>query len=509
MNRLRVFVFPAALLLIAGCAAPDAVRPVGEQFDARRGQVLVFVQPGLSPLQDRFIAEDLPRIGEVAFEQRLPLLLVDARRAAPEEVGITPLIVYQNHLGRSIYQGRYTTLDRVRNFLQTSRLHAQGDAALTRDATPVWDLGRAKIGAPLKIAAVTGTPPASYDHAAFVAEARRAILRGLRHFKLNEAPAFDRSDRLFYMDFYPWRSEDGTLYLSTRLYSQFHCHEPVFTHADPPYVGPWAQRDKLYRQAARDLEAAIEEQMRSSPRGDGFDVVSRWTPRCSWEALGLALRAAPENASSAVAGQPLVQRWRMAAADPTDPPRLRFRYAPPLDHYTGALPEVAGEFVLGDGLRVQQASGWFEADVKTISMGDPDLDEALQSSVFLETATYPTARFTITGVESDAPPLDYGQFPQLVLHGTFRLKEVEIPLAAAGSLEPLATADGAPRLLLRVAFQLDIRDFKLEGPDGPDPQKWTMLFDTHFVLEPAEAVAATGVAAGLGDGAGRATIAQQ
>ncbi|MEL6986048.1 MAG: hypothetical protein AAFO29_26700, partial [Actinomycetota bacterium] len=66
-------------------------------------------------------------------------------------MGITPLVAYQNHRGRSIYQGRYATLDRVKNFVRTSRFLPQGDEPLVRGGLPVWDLGQAKVGTPVKV----------------------------------------------------------------------------------------------------------------------------------------------------------------------------------------------------------------------------------------------------------------------------------------------------------------------------------------------------------------------
>ena len=38
-------------------------------------------------------------------------------------------MVYQNHRGRSVYQGRTTTPERIRNFIRTSRFVPPGKRA--------------------------------------------------------------------------------------------------------------------------------------------------------------------------------------------------------------------------------------------------------------------------------------------------------------------------------------------------------------------------------------------
>ena len=127
--------------------------------DTEYEQLIVFLQPGKSIVDRTFQSDQLPAIRQVADAMGVSVHIVPIDRGAPLEVALTPLLVYQNHRGRSIYQGRTTTPDRVRNFIRTSRYVPQGDAPNRREQIPVWDLGRERVWAPLKVAAVTGTPP--------------------------------------------------------------------------------------------------------------------------------------------------------------------------------------------------------------------------------------------------------------------------------------------------------------------------------------------------------------
>jgi hypothetical protein len=203
--------------------SPPYARPAPETE-----QLIVFVQPDVSPVAKSFQQHRLPQIRKLAQTLGVDLHVVDARKGSPSTVGITPLIVYQNHRGRSIYQGRTTTPERVRNFIRTSRFVPQGKEPNRRESIPVWQEGRARVWAPLKVAAVTGSPPKDYNNDIFVAKALENIKKGFKNFRIQKTVNLGRADRGFYMDFNPWLSSDGTLYLSLVLFSQFDCKAPVF-----------------------------------------------------------------------------------------------------------------------------------------------------------------------------------------------------------------------------------------------------------------------------------------
>ena len=284
---------------VSGCRST----PRGVTVDPCGGEVIVFVQPGASAVDRTFQREHLPQIRAIAEELGAALRVVDARHGAPAEVSLTPLIVYQNHRGRSIYQGRYSTVDRIRNFLRTARVAPQSDTPLVRRAVPVMRAGRARIAAPLKIASVDGHRPDGFDRAEFETQARGAIATGFKKFRATDRVELRRSDRMFYMDFYPWLSQSGELYLSLRLYSQFHCKKPIFSTDDAPLRGPWSQREQLFAQAAARLEAAVLSLTGDPDVGDAFDPIPASRPVISWEQLGLALPPPPEDgAAPAITG---------------------------------------------------------------------------------------------------------------------------------------------------------------------------------------------------------------
>lgn len=459
-------------------------------------RLIVFTQPGASAVNDHFEAELLPEIRALAERIGVDLITRNAADGAPPEVVITPMIVFQNHRGRSIYQGRTTTLRRVDNFIRTSRFVPQGDEALVRENIPVWRLGGAKIWAPIKIAPVTGTPPDGYDHDEFVRRMRKALEKGFDNFKTEEKVRLGRGDRGFYMDFYPWRADDGTLFLSLALYSQFHCKEPVFERRaraaadiesfaknEPPITGPWRRRARLFRQAAEMMEAAVRAQVENPTSGDGFDPVL--LRNADWAALGLSLPPAPARAEGAVpANLEIPTAWKLADPGPDAPPLVQFRFPAPLDHYTGVVTKGEGELTLGAGKEPVGMTGFVRMDPKSVTMGEPDLDKALQGSIFLNTGKHPFASYDIESASGDGEPLSFGRLAIVSLEGRFTLKGKQLPISLPVEMEPVLGDDGRLRLLARGRFQIQVDQFDIEGADGPSPANKTLIFDLNMAFEP-------------------------
>lgn len=491
--RLAALLFAVAL---AGCAPTPSSPLLENDAQSADARVVVFVQPD-APVDARFLEEWLPSVRSEAALADLPVTVVDASRGAPEEVTVTPLIAMDTPRGRSLYQGRYTTLDRLRSFLRTARRVPQAPGGLVREDVGAWRYGRSSVAAPIKVAPVTGTRPAAHDDQAFDAEARRAIARGLNRFELVPALAQARADRAFYMDFYPWLSEDGTLYLSLALFSQFHCKKPVFaTPPDAPLVAPWGQRAVLFEQGARMLEAEVVRQLALGDTGDAFTPVARSLPTVGWDDLGLPPHAVAERSAADVADAgPLPTSWTLERGDA---PSLLFHLAAPLDGYAGEVQGVRADVTLGEGVdddalgalgalgALTGASGVITATTRTVTMGEADLDEAVRGSAMLRVSRHPEATFAFDDVAADGP-LAYGRLTQASTRGTFTLKGLEVPLDVVFQVEPVIADDGRPRLLADGSFSFRLRDpFDIIGLSEPMPAADTIEFDFAFRLAPAE-----------------------
>jgi polyisoprenoid-binding protein YceI len=445
--------------------------------------LIVFVQTGISEVDASFQAKTLPEIRKIAEEMNVPLHVRNVADGVPSEVTITPLIVFQNHRGRSIYQGRTTTLDRVRSFVRTSRFVPQGSEPFVRKDTPVFHHGKAKVVAPIKITSLEGHKPAGFNDGMFLKKMRNAIDRSFTEFKTENEVKVRRADRGFYMDFYPWRSDKGELFLSVAVFSQFHCKTPVYQPADP-FKGPWPERDRVFAEAAAAMESAVFRQMKDSKSGDGFDPVEPKVQETTWSAIGFQLPDAPQSDQAAIdPNAPLPLNWIVDVPDKSEPPLISFRFPAPLDAYFGQVGAVRAELHMKAERELAGATGYIEADPLSVTMGVPDLDSSIQGKGYLDSSAHPVSRFELTSIETEEK-LAYGKLTPAQVNGRFKLKGVEVPLSIRAEVEPVIGPDGKPRLLGRGSFSIDLKSFKISGADGPEPQRNTILFDINLKLKP-------------------------
>ena len=449
-------------------------------------KLLVFVEAGASPLQASFREEHLPEIEAIAEGLGIPVQVVDLAETgeAPPEVKITPLLVFQDWRGRSVYQGRYATPDRITNFLRTARAMPQGEAALVREGVPVWRTGRAIVAVPLKVTGVTGPgvmgpgagrAEATLDADAFAAAARR--------FEAVDRVELGRADRLWYANFYPYAGESGFA-VSAELYSQFHCHEPVWTSFGSPAEA--STLPEAVAEAVRTLEAELVRQLAVSPIGDGLDPVPAGLPAASWDEMGLGLPPRPTGGAAADAGNvELVRGWAVVA-DAEAGPAVQFAFPAPLDGYAGEAGRVTGTLTLAAVDTVAGLRGRIAADPASVTMGEADLDGWIHTGV-LKVDEHPEAAFVIERVDAgDDPVLTFGRPAPLTLHGTFTMKGTSVPLSVPVQLEPFVGEDGGPRLRMDGAWTLGIAEpFGIDGPPGDEEASSRLRFSCRLVFAPA------------------------
>ncbi len=471
------------MVWLASCGL--AILGIGRPAKANAtDQLIVFVQPGASEVDRSFQRTYLPQIQAMAKQQDVTVTVVKARQGVPDPVAITPLVVFQNHRGRSIYQGRSNDLKRLSNFIRTARFVPQQAVAAVRHNIHIWQYGRAHVWAPIKITPLSGNRPEGHRDSVFQAHAIRAMGAGFKRFELRDKATLGRADRGFYLDLYPWLGKDGTLVLSGAVYSQFHCKAPVFRLANKAILGPWEDREHLFRRAAAQLEAAVVRAIADPVHGDGFDPVAPAVTTTDWQTLGLALPSPPKRQKTVRPFEvALARHWELAAPKATDPPMIQFRFPAPLDSYSGEVKTVRGKLTFPPDLTPAQAQGFLEVDVASVTMGEPSLDKQLQDKSMLAGRSFPQARFDVQHVSAEAEPIRFGHLSTGKISGTFTMKGKAIPLDLLMDLEPILGDDNQPRLVLRGAFEVDLTTFEIQGADGPVPQRHTLQFDLYLVFE--------------------------
>jgi hypothetical protein len=121
--------------------------------------------------------------------------------------------------------------------------------------------------------------------------------------------------------------------------------------------------------------------------------------------------------------------------------------------------------------------------LETLTMGDPGLDEHVAD--MLTITDHPRASFIFKSVEAlDQPKINFGSLSQFNVQGTLELMGIKVPLGVIAQIEPIITEDGQARLQVYASFNLRLKDnFNIEGPDGPDEAKDTLVFVLNFLLK--------------------------
>jgi polyisoprenoid-binding protein YceI len=240
----------------------------------------------------------------------------------------------------------------------------------------------------------------------------------------------------------------------------------------------------MFQKAAGLLERVVLKCIGDACKGDGFIPVGSGVKAVSWEALGFPLPPEPKKEALESVDIEIPHQWVLKKLESDKTPMVQFRFPAPLDNYSGEAKKGSGEFELSENLNSSGAKGSVVIDTRSVTMGDPDLDKVIQSSLILNTKEYPVSKFTIEKGNSESQTLSYGSSTPVVYQGMFTLKEKSVPLTATVEIEPVLGDKGEPFLIIRGGFEINLKDFMIDGPDGPEPANHTLLFDVNFTLAP-------------------------
>ena len=120
---------------------------------ANNGQLLVFLHQVDHPVSQDFSTKYLPQLQAMAAAQDISLQVIEVKDAAPELITLTPAIVFQNHLGRSLYIGRYHYIDKVKTFIRTVKRLPQQTVDHEKHDVLVAKLGRSTLVTPAIVVA--------------------------------------------------------------------------------------------------------------------------------------------------------------------------------------------------------------------------------------------------------------------------------------------------------------------------------------------------------------------
>lgn len=472
MKRQRLLWVMAALLAMV-------------QAHASGGELIVFTGNPKDAVTKDFKEKTLPRIKELAKAQGIAVVEKNITKGVPEEVTFTPSMYFQNHLGRSLYIGRYQATDKLKTFLRTVSRIPQSTAPNEKHHVLVWKQDRATVVLPIKVTALDGMVPDGHDANAFHQEALQALARGASRFKLEAAYQAQRTDRAMYLALYPYHGADGKLFVSAEMYSQFNCVEPIFRRFEHPFAGTWKNWKAVFEEAGKILQDEVVRQLGSTAKGDGMIPIPASTPTRSWEDLGLALPKAPATLTQGnLPAIHLGTRWELEGPTESGASMLNFSFMAPVDHYAGEVKTLFGSLELSAGPSLRDARGRFGIETQSLTLGDSGLDAHVHEMIGI--LDHPRAFFSFERMVSmENPSLAFGTVTQFTVQGSLEFMGIKLPLAVTAQMEPILDENAAPRVAVTAAFSLRLKEnYGLEGPDGPLPAADTMQFLLNFLLKP-------------------------
>jgi hypothetical protein len=438
-------------------------------------QIIIFTQNS----DKVFLENTLPKVRQLCKTKNIKLIEKKIEEGLPSEITTTPCLVFQNAKGRSVFSGRYTEWTSVMNFIRTSRfLPSEKGEKDCRDTVFSCQNGRTTLFSVLKITHLTGELPPNFSQNAFQASAKNAISAAFSQFKNGGEVCKQKTDRAFYLDFYPYRDKKGIYYMSVALFSQFNCITPIFENAEKPLQNTDFQL--LMKQATVLLEKEIFQQLKNSPNGDAISFISAEIPTKSWENLNLSLPKEKENVLKNTAeNRKIPQNWQYVGAVNEDIPALQFHFLAPLDRYVGEIKKMNGTLFLSDNQQIKE--GYFETEMLSLTMGAEDFDHKIQSK-YIKANKYPKARFHFEKIAFPSA-LKMWESQTFPIEGDLFFMEKNQKLKVMATFTPVLVENGDIIMEVSTNFNLNIDYYGIKGPDGPKSAAENMAFLMNFRLK--------------------------
>lgn len=452
-------------------ASFDAQTPLENLEDERIG---LFFQPGQKAEHKKLIRE----LRRYAQQRSMTFTTLESEQL-PEEITATPALVYQNGSGRTIYPGMHLDAEAMKLFVDGNRIALRPVELDFRRSVAIKKAGRATTVLVLKLTDWTteNESISQPDSTQWRQEVLAAITRETEFDRYGPAELWP-TDRRYYLDIHAYRSASGQDYLTYAVFSQFNCHEPIFTSFNQP-VGN-------LETLAREVSNRLIPYYSLSEKGFSPEPVSSLSAS-SWDELGwddLAVGSNEATGETSTNSQP-GRAWVAAAGklsprpQAPDLPMVQFNFPPPIDRYAGTIQNLEGEVQWSaDG---QSLSGEFQVELSKLTMGNEALDEyVIKDALRARRFKYANFRFAEVSLPDD---WQTDQVYSVDIPAEMELMGINIPMPTQANLKATFDRAGNPVFEVSTLMQLDIsQPFELVGPDGPEDIKNTVRIRTQFQL---------------------------
>ncbi|MFK7971706.1 MAG: YceI family protein [Bacteroidia bacterium] len=424
-----------------------------------------------------FIRTTLPFLQTLTAERGLVLVESKSSLGYPESVTATPAIFFVSKKGKAMFGGKYTEQSALENFVRVSKVSPIPPVADPRKDILVQKRKSQRVAIPLKVTSQQGNYAGENPN--WESQLVKQIIADLPFVQKKEVQLWP-SDRRFYLDVHPYVSQEGEVYVSAAIFSQFDCIKPIWENFEKPFSGKIAASDSILIALTKTVDRVVEKQLRNYDLGDALTPLPLGTKTLDWDDFAWFSELHSHHATKVY---PQLEANVFEKPQPLekDFPMLQFNFPAPLDRYAGEVKKLDATLAFTDDLSV--LSGEFVAKVKSMTMGMKDLDAKVLKS-YLFAKDFPEARFSFDDFEL---PVNWDGKSALAIRvpGTFEMMDKSQAMIVDAFLEPVMNGKEAVSLQLTASFSLDIaRPYGLKGPDGPETIRNTLQFRVHCILDP-------------------------
>ena len=441
---------------------------------SQKEYLVIFTQDTAISYADKdFVENYLGRVKDFAEEDEIDLIVRDIKQGVFEKIAFTPSIYFMNDINSSLYVGRYTEFNRLKNFVRSARsIRRNNKPVLHKNAFFSME-DKMAYTYPIKVTAVKGKCKRKGCKKDLHEELLSYVYKDFNKLtfeKERKHPAFGRK---YYMDFYPY-VEVKTLYINASAFSEFNCKEPIYTQSIL-VVGPIKEAKTLMIQSiSLMLEAIEEERLKGISNGDAHSLFPKNTKIITPEEIGIKIEKKAPPLDIPFPNE-IPQKWKFKGPVNSKTPVLQFSV--PSSIYTGEMKGFTAQL----DLKTMQGSS--KVDMNTLSMGAKSLNSSVIDRILV--AKFPESSIKFKRILK-APENGISGFIDheflVKCDFTFVGKTIERDIVI--TFTPFMDGD---ELLIQCQAQFDIRlleSFGIESGVGDNlPDHDTVKFYLNFIMQ--------------------------
>jgi len=438
---------------------------------SQKEYLVIFVQDTTISFADKDFTENyLGDIKDFAEKNEIEVIVRDIKNGVFEETPFTPSIYFANNINFSLYVGRYTELNRFKNFVRSARsIRRHNKPILHRNAFS-YQNHKMPYSFPVKVTDVKG------NYKGDKKKLKEKLLKyayqdfsGLEFEEERQHPAFGRK---YYMDFYPY-VDNKKLYINTSAFSEFNCKKPIYKQ-NIEISGKLKDAEKIIEEAKIVMLKAIKEEQLRGEKGDAHTLFPKSVKNITPEEIGINIEkeAPPLDIPFP---KDISDKWEYRG--PVNAKTSVLQFNVPSSIYAGEMKGFHAE------IDFHSMKGKGQVDMSTLSMGDHGLDASVSDRIL--TKKHLTSSIKLKNIlKSPEDGISGFKDHEYLINCDFTFVGKTIEREVVITFTPFMDGE---ELLIQCQAQFDIRlleSFGIESGVGDNlPDHDTVEFYLNFIMQ--------------------------